>query len=596
MGIASHGRVAVSNRPTDPVVRRRRFCHPTGMRALQCWVVACVVCVAGSSCSSVPSAEELCARFGLVPDPARDACRCPDGTTRRESGDGCDLPDGGFLPFPDAGVADAASPDASDDADVRCEVGASRECSVPGARGACANGRQTCDEGEWSACESTVRPSTEQCDGIDNDCDDVIDGPSAAASCSASRVAEAACSAGSCVAVTCADSWLDCDDRFDNGCEAQLGTLAHCSECGEVCGWDCEASGCNDAVGVGVGERHACAIRTDQTVVCWGLNLYGALGNGTGTNSESPVVVETLRNARAVAGGLEHTCALVGDGTVRCWGANAVQQCDRERDNAILTPHTVLSVNDAVALATGAEHTCVARASGHVDCWGNNEVGQLGRGTETIGRNSRQRVMGISNAVDVAAGHLHTCAALSDGTVACWGANSYGQLGDGTTMPRSTPRVVSGLDDAVAVAAGDRHSCALKSDGSVWCWGDNAFGQLGNGMTGLSTSPVRVRDLSDVADVVSGPATGRHSCALRRDGELWCWGNNASGQIGDGTMDVRLIPVRVASNVASVAVGGGSTCATRTDGSPVCWGRNDQGQLGDGTLAPRAVPTPILPL
>lgn len=594
MGIASHGRVAVSNRPTDPVVRRRRFCHPTGMRAHQCWVVACVVCVAGSSCSSVPSAEELCARFGLVPDPARDACRCPDGTTRRESGDGCDLPDGGFLPFPDAGVADAASPDASDDADVRCEVGASRECSVPGARGACANGRQTCDEGEWSACESTVRPSTEQCDGIDNDCDDVIDGPSAAASCSASRVAEAACSAGSCVAVTCADSWLDCDDRFDNGCEAQLGTLDHCSECGEVCGWDCEASGCNDAVGVGVGERHACAIRTDQTVVCWGLNTFGALGDGSLDSSPSPVLTTGLVQANVVAGGGTHTCAIVGDGTVRCWGDNARGQCDNDTESSVRSPHTVVGISDAVSIGVGTQHTCVVRGSGSVECWGANDSGQLGRGTTTFGRNFRQRVNGLTQAIAVAAGQSHTCAVSRDGSVSCWGSNGSSQLGDGTVMERNAPVLVTDVDNAIGITAGERHTCALLDDGTVSCWGNNSAGQLGVGNTSASPSPLRVRDLDRVTHITSGPSSARHTCALRDDGGLWCWGANDHGQLGDGSTDTRLVPVLVATDVVSVSAGSASTCAAWRDGSIRCWGRNDQGQLGDGTLGPRSAPTPVL--
>ncbi|MEZ4250573.1 MAG: hypothetical protein R3B99_20265 [Polyangiales bacterium] len=564
------------------------------MRSFGNLMLGLLATLGAGACPSGASDEELCAAFGLVPDPARGACRCPEGSTPRPSGDGCDLPDGGFLPFPDGGVvdgSDAGSPDAV----VPCMAGATRACDVPGERGACGTGSQSCVDGSWSACTSTTTPSTEVCDGVDNDCDDVVDGPSAAASCSATRVAEAACSAGACVAVSCADSWFDCDDRFDNGCEAQLGNLDHCTECGEACGWVCEASGCNDAVTVGVGDRHACAIREDGTAVCWGLNLYGALGNGTVMNSETPVSVETLRNARVVSGGFEHTCALVGEGTVRCWGGNASQQCDNDRENAVRTPHTVVGISDAISLATGALHTCIARASGVVECWGSNEAGQLGRGTTTIGRNGRQRVVGISTAIDVAAGQLHTCAALGDGTVMCWGSNSYGQLGDGTRMSRSSPTLVPDLVDVVAVTAGDRHSCALRSDGSVWCWGENAVGQLGNGDTGLQPSPVRVRELSDVVAVASGPATARHTCALRRNGELWCWGDNSSGQIGDGTMDLRLVPVRVLSDVASVAVGGSSTCATLTNGSLVCWGRNDQGQLGDGTLTPRAMPTAVSP-
>jgi alpha-tubulin suppressor-like RCC1 family protein len=261
----------------------------------------------------------------------------------------------------------------------------------------------------------------------------------------------------------------------------------------------------------------------------------------------------------------------------------------------VRTPYTVVGISDAVSLTLGTQHTCIARASGSIDCWGANESGQLGRGTTTFGRNFRQPVMGLSRASVVAAGQTHTCAVSRDGSVACWGGNARGQLGDGTTMERSTPEVVRGLDDAVDVVAGNLHSCALRTEGTVWCWGDNSVGQLGTGNTEQSLAPVRVRELTDVAALTSGPSTSNHTCALRRDGELWCWGGNEWGQIGDGTMDTRLVAVRVLTNIASASGGAASTCAVGRDGSVVCWGRNDQGQLGDGTLGRRSTPTPVLP-
>lgn len=562
------------------------------MRTLGCIAIWAATWCAG--CNTAPSPEEICASFGLVPDPARGACRCPDGTTRRESGDGCDLPDGGFLPFPDAGVPDAAMLDAGHDAETSCEPGEARECMVSGARGACASGSQSCVDGVWTECGGAVSPTAERCDGVDNDCDDVIDGPSAAASCTAPRVAESACSAGSCIAVDCADSWFDCDDIFDNGCEAQLGTLAHCSECGESCGWDCEAAGCNDAVGVGVGERHACAIRTDRTVVCWGLNTFGGLGDGSLDNSPSPVGTSGLVQANVVAGGGTHTCAIVGGGTVRCWGDNARGQCDNDTESTVRSPHTVIGISDAVSLGLGTQHTCVARASGSVECWGANDAGQLGRGTTTFGRNFRRPVNGLTQAIAVAAGQSHTCAVSRDGSVSCWGANGSSQLGDGTVMERNAPVLVAEVENAVGITAGDRHTCALLDDGTVTCWGNNSAGQLGVGNTSASPSPLPVRDLDRVTHITSGPSSARHTCALRDDGELWCWGANDHGQLGDGSTDTRLVPVRVAADVVAVSAGAVSTCAAHRDGSIRCWGLNDQGQLGDGTLAPRSTPTPVL--
>lgn len=161
-------------------------------------------------------------------------------------------------------------------------------------------------------------------------------------------------------------------------------------------------------------------------------------------------------------------------------------------------------------------------------------------------------------------------------------------------MERNAPVPVTEVENAVGITAGDRHTCALLDDGTVSCWGNNSAGQLGVGNTSASPSPLRVRDLDRVTHITSGPSSARHTCALRDDGGLWCWGANDHGQLGDGSTDTRLVPVLVATDVVSVSAGAASTCAAWRDGSIQCWGRNDQGQLGDGTLGPRSAPTPVL--
>ena len=138
------------------------------------------------------------------------------------------------------------------------------------------------------------------------------------------------------------------------------------------------------------------------------------------------------------------------------------------------------------------------------------------------------------NTSRVAAGYEHTCALTPDGTVLCWGYNASGQLGDGTTTNRSTPAVVSGLPNgvALAVAAGGYHTCALTPEGGVVCWGDNFFGQLGDGTTDPRSVPVTTGIGVGAASVVGGYW---HTCALMAEGSVFCWGLNSSGQLGDGT-------------------------------------------------------------
>ncbi len=245
----------------------------------------------------------------------------------------------------------------------------------------------------------------------------------------------------------------------------------------------------------------------------------------------------------------------------------------------------------ASKVAAGNSHSCAALSDGTVKCWGNNFYGQLGNGT-TTNSSVPVSVSGITNATVVAADNNHSCAALSDGTVKCWGKNYYGGLGNGTTTNSSVPVSVSGITTATAVSAGSGHSCALLSDGMVKCWGYNAYGELGDGTTTSSNVPVSVSGITTATAVSAG---SYHNCALLSDGTVKCWGDNYYGGLGDGTTTSSNVPVSVSGITTATAVSAGTvhSCALLSDGTVKCWGDNSYGKLGDGTTTNSSVPVSV---
>ena len=244
-----------------------------------------------------------------------------------------------------------------------------------------------------------------------------------------------------------------------------------------------------------------------------------------------------------------------------------------------------------LCLAVGVALICAATRAADPWAWGANTNGELGDGTTTH-RHTPVQVSGLSNVVAFAGGWSHSLAIKNDGTVWACGWNGYGLLGDGTTTERHTPVQVSGLSNAVAVAAGNNHSLAVMKDGTVQACGYNYYGQLGDGTTTDRHTPVQVSGLSNVVAVACGVA---HSLALKNDGTVWAWGDNSKGQLGDGTTTQRDTPVQASGlgNLVSVACGHNHSLALKKDGTVWAWGQNAEGELGDGTTTERHSPVQV---
>jgi alpha-tubulin suppressor-like RCC1 family protein len=295
------------------------------------------------------------------------------------------------------------------------------------------------------------------------------------------------------------------------------------------------------AIAASVG--HTCAIAADGAVLCWGANDRGQLGSAAAGDGSSarPLPVSGVRDARAVGTGQRHSCALTSDGSILCWGANGDGQlgdgstADRRQAVRARAPARFR------ALAVGWNHTCALDLGGRAWCWGRNADGQLGNGG-AIPRWWPSPMPGARAFAGIYAGASHTCALTPAGELFCWGANADGQLGDGLTAPRRVPARVVAERRFSAVALGAAHTCAISTDGTTLCWGRNTFGQLGDGTTTARGTPVPV---AGAHAFVALHANGANTCAATRAGEHFCWGYNVDGQVGDGTRRDRARPTVV---------------------------------------------------
>lgn len=347
-------------------------------------------------------------------------------------------------------------------------------------------------------------------------------------------------------------------------------------------------------VQVACGRLHTLALCSDGTVAAWGQNFAGQLGDNSTTNRLAPVTVNVAAGTSALAGktviavavGFSHSLALCSDGTVTAWGDNIDGQLgDYSETRQMLVPVAVRTENGisalfgktVIAIAAGDSHSLALCSDGSLVAWGSNTSGQLANSTPTPYSSSTPvAVFGLSalfgkTVTAIAAGARYNLALCSDGTVAAWGHNSSGQLGDNTLIGTSVPVAVNVANGTsalfgrtvVAVAAGSSHSLAWCSDGTLAAWGGNSVGQLGNNSTTGSSVPVAVNATSGLSSlfdktVVAVTAGASHSLALCSDGTVAAWGYNNSGQLGNKsfTLTGSLVPVAVNTEVGVSVLAG----------------------------------------
>jgi alpha-tubulin suppressor-like RCC1 family protein len=362
-------------------------------------------------------------------------------------------------------------------------------------------------------------------------------------------------------------------------------------------------------IAVCLGACGASRASAQASVMAWGENSDGQLGNGSFPGPEgcfvaycsrTPVTVAGLGAVTALAGGSQGL-ALLSDGTVMAWGRNADGQLgngSRERSDV---PVPVPGLSGVTSIAASGGVSMALLGNGTVMDWGEDDNGQLGNGTTSEAVTTPVQVSGLSEVTAIAAGGGYGLALLRNGTVMAWGAG-------GAASDSDVPVQVSGLSGVTAIAAAGGHSLALLSNGKVMAWGENEYGELGNGTTKDSQTPVPIKGLSEVVAIDDG---ADHNLALLADGTAMAWGQNDWGQLGDGfdsgegaengpetcgSTSCSTIPVPVSElgGVAAIATGSGQNLALLDDGAVMSWGENFEGQLANGSGETGSdVPAPV---
>lgn len=298
---------------------------------------------------------------------------------------------------------------------------------------------------------------------------------------------------------------------------------------------------------VATGYAHSCALTTEGAAYCWGRNSSGELGDGTFTDRQTPTPVAGGLLYSSIDVGYNHSCGITASGTAHCWGGDAVGQLgDGQAVTASNVPVAVAGGRSFSMVRAGYFHSCaIESVTGLGYCWGSNWMGQLGAGSTADFLSSPAAVAGGNVFTQLDAGGYHTCG-ITDTRTFCWGWNGKGQIGvstnDTCSIAQPCARVPVRLNGSlrfVGVTVGISHSCGVEAAGDVHCWGSNSAGELGDGTTTDQPLARRVHVPIGLKTVLAG---GAFTCGVGLDNRAYCWGSNRNGKLGLGDTVDRLVP------------------------------------------------------
>lgn len=337
---------------------------------------------------------------------------------------------------------------------------------------------------------------------------------------------------------------------------------------------------------------HTCAILADASMLCWGTNSYGQLGNPSTDYTPEPTAVTGSHQWATMDTGVMHTCAVDTVGALYCWGLNSTGQLGISEASGY-APHTepvqVGTDTDWSGVTSLADHTCAIKTTGTIWCWGYGDS-RLGIGATPGDQNAPAQVGTDSDWAAIDAGEEMTCATKRNGTLWCWGHLDPGDWSNVTP----TPAQIGTSTDNGWVGAAYFDACTISSSAGhvLRCFGLNDNGQGGNSVTPRT-------DLSEVSGGGSWISAGLgnwHTCGVKSNNTLWCFGDNTYGQLGTGDSADVNVPTAVGTDKSWVAVDSGKnfSCGITVGRDLYCWGINSGGQLGDGTYENKSAPVLVI--
>lgn len=324
----------------------------------------------------------------------------------------------------------------------------------------------------------------------------------------------------------------------------------------------------------------------------FGANQFGQLGDNSITTRSIPVqTVDAGNNWQQSARSFYRSGGIKSDGTLWTWGYNSAGELgDNTSSTYRSSPVQTVAGGTNWKYLSMATHAIASKRDNTIWTWGSNSNGQLGDNT-TVNKSSPIQVGTATNWMQATGGNGASAAIKDDNTLWIWGNNAYGQLGDNTTVNKSSPIQVTAGGNSWSYVSVTTSVAAIATDYSLWTWGYNIWGQLGDNSTNYRSSPVQVITKSNDWSRVS--AGSNHMAGIKADGTLWLWGFNANGQLGDNTIIKKSSPVQTVAGGTSwkyVSCGYGHTAAIKIDGTLWTWGTGTGGCLGDNSTTQRSSP------